>query len=73
MPKTKKLKIVPHEILPKEIFVKILKKLSYNSIIDARSTCQQWKNIIDNFNILKVILSKYHFLQFKNSENLIIF
>ena len=46
MPKTKKLKIVPHEILPKEIFVKILKKLSYNSIIDARSTCHDNRVVI---------------------------
>ena len=61
MAKAKKLKIAPiHEILPQEIFVLILKKLGYKSVINARSTCYQWNRIIDDFKIVKIVLSKYN-------------
>ena len=46
-------KIVIHEVLPKEIFVKILKKICYKSINLARGTCTHWKNVIDSFNLVE--------------------
>ena len=59
MAKSKKLKIAPiHEILPQEIFVMILKKLGYKTIVNSRSTCHHWKNVIDDFKIVKIILSE---------------
>ena len=51
-------KIVIHEVLPKEIFVKILKRICYNSINLARGTCMHWKNVIDNFNLVEETCGK---------------
>ena len=56
----KKFKIAPiHEILPQEILVMILKKLGYDSISVARSTCQNWRKVIDDFKLMKTAASKY--------------
>ena len=53
MPKAKKYKLAPiHEVIPQEIFVMILKKLGYKSIIDAQLTCKQWKKVIEDFRII---------------------
>ena len=47
-------KIVIHEILPQEIFEKVLKKLSnYKSISAASRTCKHWKITIDKLDLLK--------------------
>ena len=48
-----------HEILPKEIFVKILKKLGYKSISFARLTCKRWNKIIHDFGLIKIAISKF--------------
>ena len=62
MAQAKKFKIAPiHEILPQEIFVIVLKKLGYDSISVAQSTCQKWKKVIDDFKLMKVAASKYFF------------
>ena len=53
-----------HEILPKEIFVKILKKLGYKSISFARLTCKRWNRIIHNFGLIKIALSKFEINSF---------
>ena len=70
MAQAKKFKIAPiHEILPQEILVMILKKLGYDSITVARSTCQNWKKVIDDFKLMKVAESKYLFdHQFTNQN-----
>ena len=43
-----------HEILPQEIFVKILKKIDYKSLAISRDTCTSWRNIIDGFELLSL-------------------
>ena len=42
-----------HEILPLEIFEKVLKKLGYKSLKTARGTCKQWREVIDDFKLVK--------------------
>ena len=42
-----------HDILPTEIFEKVLKKLGYKSLKTARGTCKQWRKIIDDFKLVK--------------------
>ena len=53
-----------HEILPKEIFVKILKKLGYKSISFARLTCKRWNKIIYDFGLMKIAISKFKIQNF---------
>ena len=53
--------IVIHEVLPNEIFIMILKKLSYSSINISRETCKHWKGIIDRFELVKAVMFKYFF------------
>ena len=50
--------IVIHEALPREIFVMILRNLSYKSINVARGTCTHWRDIIKNFKLVKEIWGK---------------
>ena len=50
---------VIHKVLPREIFVMILKKLSYTSINVSRETCKHWKVIIDRFELVKAAMRKY--------------
>ena len=50
---------VIHKILPTEIFVMILKKLGYKSLGNARLTCKEWKNVIDDFGLMKPALGKF--------------
>ena len=50
---------VIHKVLPQEIFVMILKKLSYSSIKVSRETCKHWKVIIDRFELVKAAMRKY--------------
>ena len=50
---------VIHEILPLEVFQKmILKKLGYKSIKVARGVCQTWKKVIDDFKLVENALCK---------------
>ena len=49
------------EILPTEIFVMILKKLGYKSLGNAKLTCWEWKNVIDDFGLRKFALGKFEF------------
>ena len=53
--------IVIHEVLPNEIFIMILKKLSYSSINISRETCKHWKATIDRFELVKTVMRKYIF------------
>ena len=60
-------KSVIHNILPQEIFVKILKKVNFECISLARLTCKQWKRVIDAFKIVKAISGEfYHILEMKS-------
>ena len=54
-------RVVVHEILPEEIFVMILKKLRQKSISVAIGTCQYWKKIIEDFNLVKIASRKLNF------------
>ena len=40
-----------HDVLPEEIFVMILKKLDYKSLIISRDTCARWRAVIDGFEL----------------------
>ena len=48
-----------HNVLPKEIFVLILKKLAYKSICASSQTCRDWYNIINDFKLIRLSLCKY--------------
>ena len=50
---------VTHQILPTEIIVMILKNLGYKSLGNARLTCKEWKNVIDNFGLMKPAFGKF--------------
>ena len=45
--------VTVHEILPLEIFEKVLKKLGYKSLKTARGTCKQWRKVIDDFKLVE--------------------
>ena len=57
---------VIHEILPKEMFVKILKMLDFKSLCIAKGTCQDWKCIIEF--LVKEISGKY-FIEINITED----
>ena len=48
-----------HEILPLEIFVKVLKQLGYKSIRTTKGTCKKWVQIIEAFRIVEAASSKF--------------
>ena len=48
-----------HKILPLEVFVKILKKLNYKSIVVAKRTCKEWKKVIEEFKLVELASSKF--------------
>ena len=50
---------VTHQILPTEIIVMILKNLGYKSLGNARLTCKEWKNAIDDFGLMKPAFGKF--------------
>ena len=61
--------IVIHKALPREIFVIILRNLSYESINIARGTCTHWRDVIDSFKLVdntwgKKCLIKSDIIQF---------
>ena len=57
--KSEKSKPAPiHEILPPEIFEKILKILGFKSIKAAQHTCKQWKKFIDDFKLVEAVSCK---------------
>ena len=45
--------VTVHEILPLEIFEKVLKKLGYKSLKSSRGTCKQWRKVIDDLKLVK--------------------
>ena len=47
-----------HEILPTEIFVNILKRLDFKSIVNAKRTCKNWKKIIEDFKLVEEVSMK---------------
>ena len=59
--KSEKSKPAPiHEILPPEIFEKILKILGFKSIKAAQLTCKQWKKFIDDFKLVEAVSCKFN-------------
>ena len=48
-----------HEILPNEIFEKILKNLGYKDIQSARNACVQWRKVVDGVKLMKIIKCKF--------------
>lgn len=61
--KSEKSKPAPiHEILPPEIFEKILKILGFKSIKVARRTCKQWKKFIDDFKLVEAVSCKFNLM-----------
>ena len=48
-----------HEILPNEIFEKILKNLGYKDIKSARNACVQWRKVVDGVKLMKIIKCKF--------------
>ena len=48
-----------HEVLPKEIFEKILKKIDYKSIKAAKETCKQWNRFIEDFKLVEFANCKF--------------
>ena len=57
---------VIHEILPKEMFVRVLRFLDFKTISIARKTCKEWKRIIDLFNLSKDASRKFFNQDFEN-------
>ena len=59
-----------NEILPKEIFVIIFKKLGFKSLSFARGTCKYWQKIIDDFEVLGAASRKFRHYSytFKNKN-----
>ena len=47
-----------NKVLPPEMLKKVLELLDVHSLCYARQTCQHWKLIIDNCNIMKDVLGK---------------
>ena len=45
-------------ILPPEMLEKVLKYLNYEKICQARLVCRQWKDVIDNGNIIGKVSGK---------------
>ena len=64
---------VIHEILPLEVFVKVLKKLGYKNIRTAKGTCKKWVQVIQGFRIVEAILSKLPIQMSYRSFNMTIF
>ena len=50
-----------HEILPVEVFVNILKRLDFKSIVAAKRICKAWKDVIEKFGLVEMASSKFHF------------
>ena len=50
-----------HEFLPVEVFVNILKKLDFKSIVVAKRICKRWKEIIEEFGLVEIVSSKFQF------------
>ena len=58
-----------HKILPKEIFVNILKRLDVKSIINAKRTCKNWKKIIEDFKLVEEASMKTRCIIIANAAN----
>ena len=54
--KKAKMSSLINEALPKEVLVYIFKKLGYNSIKNVRLSCQLWRKIVKDFNLVKAAL-----------------
>ena len=48
-----------HEFLPLEVFVNILKKLDFKSIVVAKRICKRWKEVIEEFGLVEMVSSKF--------------
>ena len=48
-----------HEFLPVEVFVNILKKLDFKSIVVAKRICKRWKEVIEEFGLVEMVSSKF--------------
>lgn len=61
-PEVKRIRLteaVIHDLLPKEMLVKILKELDYKSICIARRTCKFWNEVIVKFEVVKFVSCKF--------------
>ena len=47
-----------HNVLPQEMFIKILKMLDYETMNIARRVCKKWEFLIDEFKLTKFCLKK---------------
>ena len=48
-----------NQILPNEILKKILEKLNFKSLYFAMQTCKSWRDIIQEFELVKAASSKF--------------
>ena len=48
-----------NQILPNEILKKILEKLNFKSLYFAMQTCTSWRDIIQEFELVKAASSKF--------------
>ena len=51
--KKAKMSSLINEVLPKELLVSIFKKLGLNGIKSIRLSCQKWRRIVEDFNLVK--------------------
>ena len=65
-----------HEFLPVEVFVNILKKLDFKSVVAAKRICKRWKEVIEEFRLVEMASSKFQFgnriersIAFSNNDN----
>ena len=48
-----------NQVLPIEMFKKILEKLDIKSLFFTKQTCKHWKKIVDEFKLVEKVSSKY--------------
>ena len=65
-----------HQFLPVEVFVNILKKLDFKSVVAAKRICKRWKEVIEEFRLVEMASSKFQFgnriersTAFSNNDN----
>ena len=56
-------------ILPTEMLKKIMEYLDFKSLCNGIQTCKRWKEIIDEFELVKKASSKYDYIIRKQMWN----
>ena len=59
----------PNLILPTEMLKKIMEYLDFKSLCNGIQTCKRWKEIIDEFELVKKASSKYDYIIRKQMWN----